>query len=143
MTAARPSRTRRLAWDVVRSGGAQVGSQRAHAARRRYQVPARFTEQPHAAAKGPGPRLASHRSRHRAGRSRPQAPGPVSGHRPSRPPGAGGRGRHAPAVYRLRAGDLATAAWRDVSGQQSLNRALQVGQRLAVELGAIGDPGYA
>jgi hypothetical protein len=88
----------------------------AHYPGRRRQVPARFTEQPHAATKGLGPCLASHRPG--TGRS-------AAGHKPW--PGVWSpraTGRLAPtaraslhlAVYRLRAGDLATAVKRDGQG---------------------------
>jgi hypothetical protein len=79
-------------------------------------VPARFTGQPHAATKGIGPRLASHG---------PGTERSAAGHKPWL--GAWSRrvtGRLAPAaraslhlaVYRLRAGDLATAVKRDGQG---------------------------
>jgi hypothetical protein len=79
-------------------------------------VPARFTEQPLAATKGPGLRLASHRPAPGVAQQA-ATPGPVSG-RPRV------TGRLAPtaraslqlAVCRLRASDLATAVKRDGQG---------------------------
>src|SRR5215831_18515823 len=88
------------------SGGTDVGSQRARAAPPGTRCPARFTEQPHAAAKGLGPRLASHRPgtgpgaaghQPRAGVWSPCVTGRLA-------PAA--RDRDASAVYRLRADDL-------------------------------------
>ena len=79
-------------------------------------MPARSTEQPHAAPRGLGPRLASRR---------PGTERSAAGHKPW--PGVWSpcvTGRLAPtarvslhlAVYRLRAGDLATAVKRDGQG---------------------------
>ena len=109
--------------------------------RRGTRCPARFTEQPHAAAKGFGPRLASHRP----------GTGPnAAGHQPRAgvwSPCVTGRlaptaraGIHLPWIGCARTTWQRRSRW---SGQQLLNRALQVGQRLAIEPGAIGDPCYA
>jgi len=68
---------------------------------------------------GPRPMPRQPPARHRAERSRPQAPGRCLVTARHGPPGADGSGRHAPAVYRLRADDLATAVKRDGQGSNS------------------------
>jgi Thiamine pyrophosphate enzyme, N-terminal TPP binding domain len=98
-----PERPGRAVHQDCGAGAGQADA--AHAPQPRaagHQVPARFTEQQHAAAKGPGPRLASRR---------PGAGPSAAGHKPRAgvwslqhgPPGADGSGRHASTVYRLRA----------------------------------------
>jgi hypothetical protein len=63
------------------------------------------------------------RARHRAEHSRPQAPGRYLVTARHGPPGADGSGRHASAVYRLRADDLATAVKRDGQGSNHVEAA--------------------